>query len=202
MTHRTDQAAPTEDLLVWVDRAHDRSGASNGVSRYQSYLESREHLFQGLNSTEYASIAWQVATGPVMSPGYVEWRPDVHTVTVEHDEESRLVAALELRLRHRTLLPNPLYSTVMQLADWERERVWGSMGEGYGYHEPSASRAAAGALLITARLVVRLHEVGLPDPGETDGVDYRVAMAAIDHLVTQINRVAGPLVDELRGITQ
>lgn len=183
---------------MWVDRAQDRSGASNKVSRYQSYLEARTHLFEGLDPIGYAATAWQVATGPVMAPAYAQWRPDVHAVAVRHDEESRMVAVLDVRLPHRGLLPNPLYSSLHRLADWERTLAWDAPGERYRYHEP----CVGSSLLITAQLVVRLDESGLPDPGETDGVDYRTAMAAVDHLVAEINRVAGPLVDELRGVTR
>ena len=187
------------DPLVWVDRAHDRSAASNGVSRYQAYLEAREEMFKDAEPIGYAAAAWTVATSPVMTPGYVEWRPDLHTVTVQHDDDGRLVAVLKARLPHRPLLRHGLLSDLGKLADWQRERAWSAVGEGYAYFEPRADRDA---LLITARLVVHLDEQGLPDPADADGLDAGLAMDAVDHLVDEINHCAKPLVDELRGVAR
>lgn len=187
------------DPLVWVDRAHDRSAASNGVSRYQAYLEAREHLFKDSDPIGYAATTWMVATSPVMTPGYVEWRPDLHTVTVQHDDEGRMVAVLKVRVPHRPLLHRGLHSDLDRLADWDRERPFTGPGDHYSYHAP---RADKDALLITARLVVHLDERGLPDPGDADGLDVGLAMDTVDHLVDEINHNAKPLVDELRSVTR
>src|SRR5262249_62086415 len=63
----------------WVDRDYDRSHASDGISRYGAYL--RDAAFEPWTdhdqAVEWAAFAWERATGPVMSPGYVRYYPRV-----------------------------------------------------------------------------------------------------------------------------
>jgi len=71
----------TAELLVcWIDHDHDRNNASDGVSRYGAYLRDHAHLFDPWQEApgevtrdpvEFAIAAFQVATGPIMAPGFV-----------------------------------------------------------------------------------------------------------------------------------
>src|SRR6266536_6688337 len=104
-------AAPTAaGPVCWVDLAWDRTNASDGVSRYGAYLRGHAEEFQpwygeetpdGITREpgEFAAAAFQVATGPIMSPGYVRWHPRVldHTVGYGEDPEpGRLVLKVTL----------------------------------------------------------------------------------------------------------
>src|SRR5262249_17816022 len=55
----------------------DREQASDGISRYGAYL--RDATFEPWTdhdqAVEWAVFAWERATGPVMSPGYVRYHP-------------------------------------------------------------------------------------------------------------------------------
>ncbi len=63
-------ALPT---AFWADRDYDREFASDGISRYGAYLRdaSFEPWTDDDQAVEWAVFAWERATGPVMSPGYV-----------------------------------------------------------------------------------------------------------------------------------
>src|SRR6266511_3898759 len=101
MTARTGQ-------LCCVDEDWDRSRASDNVSRYGAYLRSHTRLFdpwrearRGITEDpgEFAIAAFQVACGPIMSPGYVGWHARVldHQVGYGEDPDpSRLVCKVAL----------------------------------------------------------------------------------------------------------
>src|SRR6266540_365744 len=111
--------------VCWVDEDWDRSCASDNVSRYGAYLRSHTELFDpwreatdGITEDpgEFAIAAFQVACGPIMSPGYVCWHPRVldHQVNYGDDPDpTRLICQVtlaSLRLRWPlpvTTLPRP-----------------------------------------------------------------------------------------------
>src|SRR6266516_4820758 len=112
MTH-TDIAAATTSLICWVDAAWDREFASDGVSRYGAYLRGHTAAFAPLwdeppdpdwgaitaDPGEFAAAAFQVATGPVMSPGYVRWHPRVLDYQVGYGDDpdpARLIVQVTL----------------------------------------------------------------------------------------------------------
>src|SRR6266540_539516 len=83
--------------VCWIDIDWDRSRASDGVSRYGAYLRTHTELFEpwqdedahgGVtpDAGEFAVAAFRVATGPIMSPGYVRWHPRVLDHKVSHGD--------------------------------------------------------------------------------------------------------------------
>src|SRR6266567_4750521 len=82
----TRQATAKAGRVCWVDENWDLVNASDRVSRYGAYLRGHTELFDpwreaphGItrDAGEFAIAALQVATGPIMSPGYVRWHPRV-----------------------------------------------------------------------------------------------------------------------------
>ena len=61
----------TEHTPFWVDRYYDCAHASDGISRYGSYLRDAtfEPWTDNDHAVEWAAFAWRRATSPVMSPG-------------------------------------------------------------------------------------------------------------------------------------
>src|SRR6266536_1297539 len=97
------------DRVCWVDSDWDRTNASDRVSRYGAYLRSHTELFDYSwgeapgsiteDPGEFAIAALQVATGPIMSPGYVRWHPRVLDYKLSHGENpepGRLVCSVTL----------------------------------------------------------------------------------------------------------
>jgi hypothetical protein len=185
--------------LLWIDHEHDRTSASDGVSRYGAYLRQRAAWFRDLDTpAQFAATAWRVATSPVMTPGLVRVRPDLGGVTLGFDEagEGILRVTVRVPLTHRRLrgandrLGYPV-------ADWHIERTWDP--DGVRYEEPRASRNHA-AVLVTAAVIIPINTAHLPhlDIEDCDPVDHTAATRAVLELVTQINKNGGPLVGALR----
>jgi hypothetical protein len=98
------------DRVCWVDEDWDRTNASDRVSRYGAYLRGHTELFDPWHEApdgitqdpgEFAIAALQVATSPIMSPGYVRWHPRVLDHKLSHGENpepGRLVLKVTLVL--------------------------------------------------------------------------------------------------------
>jgi hypothetical protein len=192
------EAATRPGQLCWVDAAYDRARASDGVSRYGAYLRGHPEAFApcygpgaggiALDAGEFAAAAFGVATGPIMSPGYVGWHPRVldHMVSRGDDPEpGRLVCQVTLAISLPRWLGAPWRSWTQYLGrDWA---------------EPGDDRHAA-----LARLELRwpVPVTSLPRPGTptTPGEpNLRDAKAAVAALVAQVNATAGPVLAELEG---
>jgi hypothetical protein len=184
--------------VCWVDADWDRANASDGVSRYGAYLRSHAEAFAPfygpdasgitLDPGEFAAAALRVATGPIMSPGYLRWHPRVLDHTVSHGENpepDRLVCELTLALSVPRWLGPPWQGWTQHLGrDW---------------CEPDDDRHAA-----LARLELRwpLHTSALPrphPPGAPSEPNLRDATAAVAALAAAINATAGPVLARLEG---
>jgi hypothetical protein len=185
------------DLVCWVDQDWDQSRASDGVSRYGAYLRGHTELFDrwreapgGITQDpgEFAIAALQVATGPIMSPGYVRWHPRVLDYKLSHGENpepGRLVLKVTLATSPPLWLGSP----------------WRSWTERFGdpWCEPDDDRHVA-----LARLELRwpLPTATLPRPhrpARPGQPNLRDAKASVLALVAQINQTAGPVLAKLEG---
>src|SRR6266571_3741015 len=105
--------------IFWINYEHDREAASDGVSRYGAYvrLDSRAfaECWDGTYETRlperFAALAWRTATGPVMSPPYVDWRAPVLSAgfEVDYDDDAGLIATVDIA----SPLPRALGSGIM-----------------------------------------------------------------------------------------
>jgi hypothetical protein len=192
-------AARAADGVCWIDADWDRSQASDGVSRYGAYLRGHTSLFDpwhgedvpdGITQDpgEFAIAAFQVATGPIMSPGYLCWHPRVQDYKVSHGdnpEPGRLVCKLTLATALPLWLGSPWWSWTEYLGrDWR---------------EPDDDRHAALASLVLRwpLPVTRLPRPSRPTrPGVPNLAD---AMASVRALVAAFNATAGPVLARLEG---
>jgi hypothetical protein len=185
------------DRVCWVDEDWDHTNASDRVSRYGAYLRGHTELFDPWHDApggitedpgEFAIAALQVATGPIMSPGYVRWHPRVldHTVSYGEDPEpGRLVLKVTLATSLPLWLGSPWRSWTTYLG-----REWS---------EPDDAKHAA-----LARLELRwpLPVTTLPHPyrpASPGHPNLRDAKAAVRALVEVINQTAGPVLAKLEG---
>jgi hypothetical protein len=194
----TTRGATTEPLRVcWVDEDWDRTNASDRVSRYGAYLRGHTELFDprreapdGITEDpgEFAIAAFQVACGPIMSPGYACWHPrvlDHHVGYGDDPDPGRLV----LKVTLATFLPMWLGS-----AWWSWTTYLGR-----DWSEPEDAKHAA-----LARLELRwpLPVATLPRPRPPTRSGYpnlADAKASVRALVEVINQTAGPVLAKLDG---
>src|SRR6266536_4747559 len=124
------------DRVCWVDSDWDRTNASDRVSRYGAYLRSHTELFDYSwgeapgsiteDPGEFAIAALQVATGPIMSPGYVRWHPRVLDYKLDRGldpEPGRLVCTVTLATSLPLWLGSPWWSWTERLGRSEERRV-------------------------------------------------------------------------------
>lgn len=198
MTHRWGPGA-----IVYVDRDHDARNASNGYSRYGSYVGARELSFQDpfeqpdkkpLDPIGFAIQAWQVASVEVTSPSLVEWRPDIHKITLGYDEDGdRLVVTVELPLRHHQLaakLPRTY-------DDYKPVRHW--MNDDYDYLEVPGARPGHPAV-TTMATIRHIPQIKLVTPGEPTGrplVDD--ALLSVEYTAAAINAEMPELIRTVQG---
>jgi hypothetical protein len=179
--------------VCWVDREHDRASASDGVSRYGAYLRDHAGLFDPWGEAadgvtgdpvEFAIAAFRVATGPIMSPGYVRWHGRVqgHDATRSEDDGG-LVLSVTLAAPSPVRLP-------WDWRGWERDFP----GD---YWEPD-DRRPVGLARLELRWPVPTDRLVTPAPPKVAGVpNLRDATRAVAVLVEQVNTTVGPVLADL-----
>jgi len=186
----------TAELLVcWIDHDHDRANASDGVSRYGAYLRDHADLFDPWGEApdgvtrhpvEFAIAAFKVATGPIMSPGYVRF----HGRVQGHD-------ALRSNYGGRLLLSVALAvpSPVRLRWDWRGwERDFHDR-----YLEPDDCRPV-GLARLELRWPVPTDRLPTPGRPRRPGVpNLADAAGAVAVLVEQVNATVGPVLADLEA---
>jgi hypothetical protein len=184
------------DLLVcWIDRDHDRTSASDGVSRYGAYLRDHAHLFNpwqdapnGVTAdpVEFAIAAFTVATGPIMSPGYVRWRGRVcDDAATRSEDDGRLLLSVTLAVPSPARLP-------WDWRSWERDFH-------DRYLEPDDSRPT-GLARLELRWPVATDQLPTPRRPRRPGVpNLRDATGTVAALVDQMNTTCGPVLADLEA---
>jgi hypothetical protein len=182
-------------LVCWIDRDHDRASASDGVSRYGAYLCDHAGLFDPWGEApdgvtgdpvEFAIAAFKVATGPIMSPGYLRWHGRVqdHDATRSEDD-GRLVLSVTLAVPSPVRLP-------WSWRGWERDFH-------DRYLEPD-DRRPVGLARLELRWPVATDQLPNPSrPRRPGGPNLRDATRAVAALVDQINATCGPVLAELEA---
>jgi hypothetical protein len=187
----------TAELLrvCWIDRDHDRAAASDGVSRYGAYLRDHAGLFDpwgeapdGVTTdpVEVAIAAFRVATGPIMSPGYVRWHGRVHGHGAGHTEDAgELLLSVTLAVASPVRLP-------WDWRGWERD-----------FHgdwlEPD-DRHLVGLCRLELRWPVATDRLPTPGRPRRPGVpNLADATRAVEAVVATVNATVGPVLAELEA---
>ncbi|TLQ39008.1 hypothetical protein [Streptomyces marianii] len=191
--------------LVRIDDPYDRNRSDTGApldSRFGRYLARRVNELEDderTNPVDFLIWAWNIATPPVMSPGYVRIRHDLKAVRLDHSEEDRsLLLAVEVPVRHH-ILPRgnrPPYN----VSDWEENHHFGPP-ESYRPHYPPRDESRP-ALLLSAVLRLPAADWTLHKPGDWSRVEEFLvddAKQAVATAVDHINRTAGPRIAALLG---
>jgi hypothetical protein len=187
----------TPTTIVHADRDDDRERSSDGNSRYGVYLtqyhRSRFDPWedgQPLAPAEFAVAAWDVATPPIMAPGFAQRRPDLLDIKARLTEEDHgLFFDIAVPIRqHRDSMPDYRWRS------WETEHVVGD--DTYRYHyKPDGDRPA---LLTTT--VIRIPATGWALPAPVAAKDEFLVATAIDYveaIARHLNEDAGAIVADL-----
>ncbi len=184
----------------WVDRDYDREHASDGTSRYGAYLRDAtfEPWTDNDQAVEWAVFAWQRATSPVMSPGYVRYHPRVLSAHLERSGwDGSLVAGVNLV----SPWPDQLTKTLLRAVrlgdkdaywqDWPTEYRGGDTTCYYGPSE--ADVAARPYLLTTISLQFAVPSGSLPTPPATVAALLSAGQQAVAIVMAELNRIVGPV---------
>jgi hypothetical protein len=184
---------PGELLVCWID--HDRTSASDGVSRYGAYLRDHARLFDpwqdapdGItrDPVEFAIAAFKVATGPIMSPGYLRWHGRVCDYAATwSDHDGRLLLSVTLAA------PSPV-RLGWDWRGWERDFH-------DRYLEPDDARPA-GLARLELRWPVGTGQLPTPTRPRRPGVaNLADAARAVAVLADQVNATVGPVLADLEA---
>lgn len=189
--------------LVRINDTYDRENASDGVSRFGAYLRQRPKEFRDAwsddpapieDAEEFAWRAWQVATGPVMVPGYAQVRPDLHGVTLHRDDDDgTLYADVHVPLQQHHIGGGPKrfpYSW----QDWESDRDPWAETDYLSLVEPRDNKRAS----VLASVIVRVpgrEWSGLVTPTAYEGRTLLdEAQETLAAVVRNLNVDAAPIV--------
>ncbi|MER6361345.1 hypothetical protein [Kitasatospora sp. NPDC001527] len=187
--------------LAIVDDIRDREQASDGHSRYSAYIAKHADDFhqdgQPLTPVDFAAVAWSVATYPVMSPGYVDVRPDVYPLTVHRDHNGRAGFCAKVGLRHGDLARRP--DSRLRVRDWERD-AWSRPDDPWPVLV-GPERTDRPAVLLAATLLVPIPDDILlrPTAARPGRTLTHEAKQVVTALAAHANEHLVPLVDDLLG---
>ncbi|MGQ0847183.1 MAG: hypothetical protein ACT4QF_23940 [Sporichthyaceae bacterium] len=172
--------------IVAVDDAFDRDYASDGISRFGSYVRQRAHLlvddWEPLSPVTFAVTVWTIASGPMMSPGYVRTRPTVRGVNCRHADE-----------------PGWLLAEVAVALPWPSDLRDGADPQGWAVGGPSHADERRPALLVDGRIRIPISQDELPRPSRFAALDVSIAKRAVAVVCDRVNAHAGPVLARLHS---
>jgi hypothetical protein len=183
--------------VCWIDRAYDRDYASNRHGRYAAYLVGHAELFApwrdagagGITQdpVDFAIAAFQVATGPIMSPGYVRWHGRVQGHSAGRSEQDgRLLLSVTLATPAPLRLP-------WSWRGWQQSFLDGR------YVEPRDDQPA-GLASLELRWPIGTDQLHPPTPPRVRGVpNLRDAARAVEVLVEHLNATIVPVLADLEA---
>ncbi|RZU28269.1 hypothetical protein EV284_6435 [Streptomyces sp. BK022] len=194
------------DRLVAVDDEYDREYADfRGGSRYETYLKKNQKRFAAsqwddeMDPVRFAIDAWAIATGPILSPGYVRFRPDLFSIALRRDDwDGALYAEIELPLQqHHLTGPRIPY----EWRDWETARFQNGVDENFrSLAEPETDGSVTKAILTTTLVRIPGRDWALVTPTALEGPTfYEEARRALALVADHLNREAAPIITSLRA---
>jgi hypothetical protein len=175
---------PPADTAFWVDEVYDREYASDRGARYGAYLRDRHHRFHDggtptSDPREFAALAFTIASGPIMSPGYVHRHPRIHQVSWGRDDEDRYAFDLDLA--------TPLPAVIEQAVRGQGWAGWDRDWHGDAWWTPYRNDRPAAWTTCTVR--IPLPADVLPAPAYRDGhVHVTTAKAAVAAVCAHLNQ--------------
>jgi hypothetical protein len=190
---------PTAATAFWTDEIYDRDYASDGVSRYGAYLYSRAHLFADLDddgptsdAPTFAAVAFDIASSPVMAPGYVCHHSRVRHVSWCWDEDHRLAFEVQVVAPLPALIEK---ATSGRWAGWKRDRSW----SGDTWWEPFDNDRPGAFTVVTVRVPLPVDLLPAPYYTARGVPDLSTAKLAVTAVCGQLNTHLAAILAALEG---
>ncbi|WP_157255128.1 hypothetical protein [Nonomuraea typhae] len=185
------------DVAYRLNHDFDSTGASDGISRYGSYLRLNAHkfayAFENANAADFAAVAFEIATSPIMSPAYAEAHRRIITARLSAYSE-HLIARVELVTGRPEALRAPAFRGE------SRWYGWPTSADSFGarsYQPESDDIVERSYLLTSTTASFTLPATELPLPaGPEDEIELH-AMHAVEIVVGRLNEVLAPLLAAL-----
>ncbi|MEU7206136.1 hypothetical protein [Streptomyces sp. NPDC045470] len=196
----------TSTTLVSVDEPGDRSGASDGHSRYGVYLSQRLEEFHDEDGTplpleEFAAAAWRVATPPVLLD-YVTFRPDLQGIEAvwaeNEDGTGSLAFKVSVPVRFDAFLSERRPRHPWQ--DWTTQYDLSTRDDTYRHPWEPTLKPGRPAVLTVSNVMVPAVGWDLPTPKHTEGRGLvEEAKQVVREVARRVNEEAGPMAAQLLG---
>lgn len=191
--------AMSSSQAFWIDEEYDREHATSAGTRYGEQVSRGVDLFAGswgdIAPVSFACVAWQIATPPLMSPGYVRWhRRVLDAGCVRNEWDGGLTA--------RVTLVSPWPAALAGSRHWAQDRGWRGWQDLFGqFVEPTAHDLARVPFLRASLLVeAPLPLDGLPTAPEGPGDDLvATARRAVIALVRELNALLTPVIRQIEA---
>lgn len=195
----------------WIDLEYDHGRASDGVSRYGAYVRKYMGEFaecwdgtyndRDSEAVEFAATAWRIATGPVMSPGYVRYHRRVRAANLARSKwDGTLVATVSL--------VSPWPAALSADRSWQGKSYWRDwptdpIGDEHHFVEPmeqDVTRAPHLMATVTLAVPMPLAECKLPRAPKSAG-EQVVGLAewAVSEVAMRLSAVVAPVIDRLEA---
>jgi hypothetical protein len=182
----------TASGLFLIDEDYDTGHASNRTSRYLAYCELNRTLFTDYGGTDepitadplvYAVAAWQCATGPIMSPPYVQRTvPEILSIALHRSADTGdLLADIDVV----TPRPAELRSGLGAVNDWSFQHGYAG-SYGYYTHPDEPYLALRPTILSSTKLILPIGKEDLLQPTRRDQLtvtDVKTSVHAVAELL-------------------
>jgi hypothetical protein len=190
----------------WIDYEYDSDKADRaGGSRFNNYIRLNEGWFADCwdwpetAAANFAATVWRVATGPVMSPGYVREHPRILRAALERsDWDGKLLACVDVI--------TPVPEALRQSSEWGGGRWWRdwpaeSLTGREAYYEPSGEDLARDPYIlpsVSLRWAVPMVRVLTPPAARPALPELRsAAKRCVEDLVAELNATVNPVLAQL-----
>ncbi|MFI6909786.1 hypothetical protein ACIBKY_51585 [Nonomuraea sp. NPDC050394] len=187
----------TSNVAYRLNHDQDSTSASDGISRYGAYLRLNAHkfaaAFEYANAADFAAVAFEVATAPIMTPAYAQEHRRIITTRLAPFSE-HLIARVELVTGRPDALRAPAFRGE------SRWYGWPTSASAFGAHSylPDSDDIAERSYLLTsttAHFALTAAELPLP-AGPDDEIELH-AMRALEIVIDQLNDVLNPIIAAL-----
>jgi hypothetical protein len=185
------------DVAYRLNHDHDTDRASDGISRYGSYLrlniDKFAFAFEYANAADFAAVAFEIATGPIMSPAYAVAHRRIITAHLSPYSE-HLIARVELADGRPAALRAP------DFRGESRWYGWPTSADAFGARSylPESDDIVERSYLLTsttAHFTLTTGQLPLP-AGPDDEIELH-AMHAMEIVVDALNDVLNPILAAL-----